>query len=202
MVRPPAAAILQHYKETEKLPEVCLIPSKILISVRHDQALMSTVRAQSFEATAKGKGKGKLQKSLAGNARLWPLSPTAIKRQALMSIMSMQSFKATAKGKGKLQNSSAGDIWLHCVALILLTSTIAIGIWQLVAGAKVRSPLLISVLWAVYANIPPFLLVGPLSPPWWPSISMPRPVMTPASIPDAVACPPFCARVVPQPWAD
>ena len=72
-----------------------------------------------------------------------------------------QSFKATAKGKGRLQNSSAGDIWLHCVALILLTSTIAIGIWQLVAGAKVRSPLLISVLWAVYANIPPFLLVSP-----------------------------------------
>ena len=75
----------------------------------------------------------------------------------------MQSFKATAKGKGRLQNSSAGDIWLHCVALVLLTSTIAIGIWQLVAGAKVRSPLLISVLWAVYTNIPPFLLVRPLS---------------------------------------
>lgn len=72
----------------------------------------------------------------------------------------MQSFKATAKGKGRLQNSSAGDIWLHCLALILLTSTIAIGIWQLVAGAKIRSPLLISVLWAAYANIPPFLLVS------------------------------------------
>ena len=81
----------------------------------------------------------------------------------VLSTVVAQSFKATAKGKGKLQNSSAGDIWLHCVALILLTSTIAIGIWQLVAGAKVRSPLLISVLWAVYANIPPFLLVGLLS---------------------------------------
>lgn len=76
-----------------------------------------------------------------------------------------QSFKATAKGKGKLANSSAGDIWLHCVALILLTSTIAIGVWQLVAGAKVRSPLLISVLWAVYTNIAPFLLVISLLKP-------------------------------------
>ena len=51
------------------------------------------------------------------------------------------------------------------MALILLTSTIAIGIWQLVAGAKVCSPLLISVLWAVYANIPPFLLVGTIDLP-------------------------------------
>ena len=80
------------------------------------------------------------------------------------AMLTVQSFKATAKGKGRLQNSSAGDIWLHCVALILLTSTIAIGIWQLVAGAKVRSPLLISVLWAVYTNIPPFLLVSPWLP--------------------------------------
>jgi hypothetical protein len=55
--------------------------------------------------------------------------------------------------------SIAGDIWLHCVAVILLLSTIAIGVWQLVAGAKALSPLLISVLWAVYAIIPPFLLV-------------------------------------------
>lgn len=47
-----------------------------------------------------------------------------------------QSFKATAKGKGRLANSAAGDIWLHCLAVIVLAATMAIGIWQLVAGAQ------------------------------------------------------------------
>ena len=51
----------------------------------------------------------------------------------------MQAFKATAKGKGRLANSAAGDIWLHCLAVIVLVATMAIGIWQLVAGAQVGS---------------------------------------------------------------
>ena len=34
-----------------------------------------------------------------------------------------------------------------------------VGIWQLVAGAEVISPLLISVLWAVHSAIPPTLLL-------------------------------------------
>ena len=63
------------------------------------------------------------------------------------------------KGHGKLHSSITGDIWLHCLAVVLLTATIGIAVWQLVAGAKALSPLLISLLWAVYAIIPPFLLV-------------------------------------------
>ena len=62
-----------------------------------------------------------------------------------------QDFKATAKGKGRLAVSAVGDIWLHALAVVLLASTIAIGVWQLVAGATALSPLLISVLWAVRA---------------------------------------------------
>jgi hypothetical protein len=72
--------------------------------------------------------------------------------------MTLQAFKATAKGKGRLQLSIAGDIWLHCVAVVVLAATIGIGIWQLAAGAQALSPLLISVLWAAFAIIPPLLL--------------------------------------------
>jgi endoglucanase len=70
-------------------------------------------------------------------------------------------FKATAKGKGnKLQASIVGDVWLHAVFLFVLAVTIAVAVWQLVAGAAVLSPLLISVLWAAHAAVPPFLLLA------------------------------------------
>jgi hypothetical protein len=62
-------------------------------------------------------------------------------------------------GKGKLKNSAAGDLWFHCVLAFLLIISIGVGIWQLVAGADVISPLLISVLWAVHSAIPPTLLL-------------------------------------------
>ena len=73
-------------------------------------------------------------------------------------------FKSTAKGRRKLQSNVTGDIWLHCIAVALLAGTIANGIWQLVAGARALSPLLIGVLWAVYAIVPPLLLVSPATP--------------------------------------
>ena len=65
----------------------------------------------------------------------------------------------TAKGNGRLANSAIGDIWLHGLAAFLLTATVAIGVWQLVAGAAILSPLLISVLWATNALVPPILLL-------------------------------------------
>ena len=69
------------------------------------------------------------------------------------------TFKATAKGKGKLAVTAFGDLWLHGTAFIVLAVTIGIAIWQLLDGAAVLSPLLISVLWAAYAAIPSFLLL-------------------------------------------
>ena len=72
--------------------------------------------------------------------------PSSYDRIAPQTLpLPFQAFKATAKGKGRLQNSIAGDIWLHCVAVVVLAATIAIGVWQLVAGAQPLSPLLISV---------------------------------------------------------
>ena len=67
--------------------------------------------------------------------------------------------KGDVQGKGKLAVTAFGDLWLHALAFLVLTVTIAIGIWQLIDGAAVVSPLLISILWAAYAAIPPFLLL-------------------------------------------
>ena len=65
----------------------------------------------------------------------------------------------SAQGKGKLAVTAFGDLWLHGLACLVLFVTIGIGIWQLIDGAAVVSPLLISILWAAYASIPPFLLL-------------------------------------------
>lgn len=62
-------------------------------------------------------------------------------------------------GKGKLKNSAFRDLWFHFILDFLLFASIGVGVWQLVAGAQVISPLLISVLWAVYAAVPPTLLL-------------------------------------------
>lgn len=69
------------------------------------------------------------------------------------------TFKATAKGKGKLAVTAFGDLWLHATAFFILVVSIGIGIWQLIDGAAILSPLLISVLWAAYTAAPPFLLL-------------------------------------------
>ncbi|KAK9810557.1 hypothetical protein WJX73_000559 [Symbiochloris irregularis] len=96
------------------------------------------------------------------NNLLWWAYVKAAWRSLMARIFfccSQITFKATAKGKGKLAVTAFGDLWLHCTVFIVLTATIAIGIWQLLDGAAVLSPLLISVLWAAYAAIPSFLLL-------------------------------------------
>ena len=96
------------------------------------------------------------------NAILWWAYVKAAWRMLWARVFfccSRVSFKATAKGKGRLQASVIGDIWLHGVFLFILAVTVAVGVWQLVAGAEVLSPLLISVLWAAHAAVPPFLLL-------------------------------------------
>lgn len=69
------------------------------------------------------------------------------------------TFKATAKGKGRLAASIVGDVWLHALFVVLLTVTIGVAIAQLIMGAAALSPLLISVLWAANAAVPPALLL-------------------------------------------
>ena len=62
-------------------------------------------------------------------------------------------------GKKKLKQSPLKDVWLHLVTFLLLTSSVACGVWQMVDGGRVISPLLISVAWAVYGNIAPTLVL-------------------------------------------
>ncbi|KAK9865087.1 hypothetical protein WJX84_007198 [Apatococcus fuscideae] len=94
------------------------------------------------------------------NSLLWWSYVKACWRSIISKITRKNiTFKATAKGGSKLKNSPLRDIWLAIVMFILLTVSIAVAIWQLVDGALVFSPLLISVLWAAYAIVPPFLLL-------------------------------------------
>jgi hypothetical protein len=69
------------------------------------------------------------------------------------------TFKATAKGGGRLAASIVGDVWLHALFFGVLAITVAVGVWQLVAGASALTPLLISILWAATAAVPPALLL-------------------------------------------
>lgn len=94
------------------------------------------------------------------NSLLWWSYVKACWRSFISKITRKNiTFKATAKGGSKLKNSPLRDIWLAIVMFILLTVSIAVAIWQLVDGANVFSPLIISVLWAAYAVVPPFLLL-------------------------------------------
>ena len=94
------------------------------------------------------------------NSLLWWSYVKACWRSFISKITRKNiTFKATAKGGSKLKNSPLRDIWLAIVMFVLLTISIAVAIWQLVDGALVFSPLLISVLWAAYAIVPPFLLL-------------------------------------------
>ena len=43
-----------------------------------------------------------------------------------------------------MTTSPMRDVWIHIVTWVLLTSTIACGIWQMIASGKAISPLLIS----------------------------------------------------------
>ena len=79
-------------------------------------------------------------------------------------LMTLRCSSQRPRDGGSCRATSPGDIWLHCIAVALLAGTIANGIWQLVAGARALSPLLIGVLWAVYAIVPPLLLVSPATP--------------------------------------
>jgi cellulose synthase/poly-beta-1,6-N-acetylglucosamine synthase-like glycosyltransferase len=69
------------------------------------------------------------------------------------------TFKATAKGPGKLKDSALRDLWLPGLSFGLLFISGAIAVWQLIAGVDFFSPLTISLLWAIYNAIPPFLIL-------------------------------------------
>ena len=75
------------------------------------------------------------------------------------SITTLRLTEDECAGKKKMTVSPVRDIWIHIVTWLLLTSTIACGIWQMVDSGSIISPLLISVAWAVYGNVAPSLVL-------------------------------------------
>lgn len=66
----------------------------------------------------------------------------------------------TAKGVGaRLANSAIRDLWMPTLQFLLLTISIAVGFWQLLVAPTLLSPLAISLLWAIYNAIPPYLII-------------------------------------------
>ena len=58
-----------------------------------------------------------------------------------------------------MKASPMKDIAVHIVTFSLLFLTIACAVWQMIDGAKITSPLLISIAWAVNGIVPPALML-------------------------------------------
>ena len=56
-------------------------------------------------------------------------------------------------------NKAIGDLWMPAVCFVLLLASIGQGLKQLFTSGSVTSPLAISIIWAVYNAIPPFLVL-------------------------------------------
>ncbi|CAL5228455.1 g11593 [Coccomyxa viridis] len=69
------------------------------------------------------------------------------------------SFKATAKGVQRVGEIAMRDIWIHGAVFILLLATLCVGLQKLLSGPTVITTLSISVVWIIYAMVPPFLLL-------------------------------------------
>jgi hypothetical protein len=69
------------------------------------------------------------------------------------------NFKTTMKGLERIGQIAMGDLWVHLLSFILLVVSLGIGLHKLLIGPTVITTLAISVVWIVYALIPPFLLL-------------------------------------------
>jgi hypothetical protein len=69
------------------------------------------------------------------------------------------NFKTTIKGAARIGQIAMGDLWVHVLSFILLVVSLGVGVHKLINGPTVITTLAISVVWIVYALIPPFLLI-------------------------------------------
>ncbi|KAK9804363.1 hypothetical protein WJX72_009368 [[Myrmecia] bisecta] len=69
------------------------------------------------------------------------------------------TFKTTLKGASKLMDSALGDLWMPITCLLALTVSLGIGLQKLINGPAVITTLAISVVWIIYAMIPPYLVI-------------------------------------------
>ncbi len=80
-------------------------------------------------------------------------------RGSVLSAGKKISFKATAKGVQRVGEIAMRDIWIHGAVFILLLATLCVGLQKLLSGPTVITTLSISVVWIIYAMVPPFLLL-------------------------------------------
>lgn len=93
------------------------------------------------------------------NAILWWTYVKAFWR-AINSVFGQKiQFKTTLKGASILMNTIFRDLWMPACCFILLAVSIIFGLVKLFTGATISSPLAISIIWAIYAVIPHFLVL-------------------------------------------
>ena len=106
--------------------------------------------------------------------------------RALVSAVGMHgiTFKTTLKGASAVVSGAVRDLWLPGVCFVGLFSSAIAGAIKLFTGPTVQSPLAISVLWALYGAIPPFLalyysiisrgagLQGGMEDRWWVGVTL------------------------------
>ena len=56
-------------------------------------------------------------------------------------------------------NKAVGDLWMPALCFVLLMASVGEGLKQLFSAGTVTSPLVISIIWAVYNAIPTFLVL-------------------------------------------
>ncbi|KAK9863564.1 hypothetical protein WJX84_010744, partial [Apatococcus fuscideae] len=93
------------------------------------------------------------------NNILWWTFVKACWRAAGSTCGSTITFKTTLKGTGRLANSNLGDLWIHVVSFCALLASFGFGLWKVCTGPTVITTLSISLVWTVYAMIPPYLLL-------------------------------------------
>lgn len=69
------------------------------------------------------------------------------------------TFKTTLKGASAFMDGAIRDVWLPGLTFAGLAASAIAGAVKLFQGPTLASPLAISVLWATYAAIPPFLVL-------------------------------------------
>jgi endoglucanase len=93
------------------------------------------------------------------NALLWWTYVKAFWR-AINSVCGQKiQFKTTLKGASLLMNTMFRDLWMPAACFTLLAVSVVFGLVKLFSGPTISSPLAISIIWAIYAGIPHFLVL-------------------------------------------
>lgn len=93
------------------------------------------------------------------NNILWWTFVKACWRAAASTCGQTITFKTTLKGTGRLANSNLGDLWIHVISFLALLASFGFGLWKVCTGPTVITTLSISLVWTVYAMVPPYLLL-------------------------------------------